>query len=155
MMTSSNGNISRVTGPLCGEFNGHGQFLSQRPVTQSFDVFFYLRPNKWLSTQSRRRWLETPSSSISPSPHPHPPRMILLLLMLVFVHWAARNRLRWNSNTNTFNKYVWMKSIWTWCLRNANHFVHGSMLQNKMDGAKIFLVERCLFVAPGQNGRNW
>ena len=37
MMTSSNGNVFRVTGPLCGEFT------AQRPVTQSFDVFFDLR----------------------------------------------------------------------------------------------------------------
>ena len=36
MMTSSNGNIFHVTGPLCGEFTG--EFPSQRPVTRSFDV---------------------------------------------------------------------------------------------------------------------
>ena len=35
MMTSSNGNIFRVTGHLCGEC----EFPAQRPVTQSFDVF--------------------------------------------------------------------------------------------------------------------
>ena len=40
MMTSSNGNIFRITGPLCGEFTG--EFPSQRPVTRSFDVFFDL-----------------------------------------------------------------------------------------------------------------
>ena len=60
-MTSSNGNIFRVTGLLCGEFPGHGEFPSQRPVTRSFDVFFGLRLNKRLSKQSRRRWFETPS----------------------------------------------------------------------------------------------
>ena len=43
MMTSSNGNIFHFTGPLCGEFTGHGEFPSQRPVAGSFDVFFYLR----------------------------------------------------------------------------------------------------------------
>ena len=32
-----------------------GGFLSQRPVTRSFDVFFDVRPNKRLSKQSRRR----------------------------------------------------------------------------------------------------
>ena len=32
-----------------------GEFPSQRPVTQSFDVFFDLSPNKRLSKQSRRR----------------------------------------------------------------------------------------------------
>ena len=45
MMTSSNGNIFRVTGPLCGEFTGPGEFPAQRPVTRSFDVYFDLRPN--------------------------------------------------------------------------------------------------------------
>ena len=45
MMTSSNGNIFRVTGPLCGEFTGPSEFPTQRPVTWSFDVFFDLRLN--------------------------------------------------------------------------------------------------------------
>ena len=49
MMTSSNGNIFRVTGPLCGEFTGPGEFPTQRPVTRSFDVFFDLRLNKRLN----------------------------------------------------------------------------------------------------------
>ena len=40
MMTSSNGNIFRVTGPWCGDFP------SQRPVTQSFYVSFGLRLDK-------------------------------------------------------------------------------------------------------------
>ena len=39
-MTSSNGNIFRVTGHLCGEFTG--EFPAQRPLTRSFDVFFDL-----------------------------------------------------------------------------------------------------------------
>ena len=37
-----------------------GGFPSQRPVTQSFDVFFDLRLKKRMSKQSRRRWFETP-----------------------------------------------------------------------------------------------
>ena len=53
MMTSSNGNIFRVTGPLCGEFP------AQRPVTRSFDVFFDLRLIKRLSKHSRGAWFET------------------------------------------------------------------------------------------------
>ena len=52
MMTSSNGNIFRETGPLCGEFTGPGEFPTQRPVTRSFDVLFDLRLNKRLSKQS-------------------------------------------------------------------------------------------------------
>ena len=52
-MTSSSGNIFGVTGPLCGEFTGLGEFPTQRPVTRSFDVFFDLRLNKRLSKQPR------------------------------------------------------------------------------------------------------
>ena len=64
MMTSSNGNIFRVTGPLCGEFTGPGEFPVQRPVTRSFDVFFNLRLNKRLSKQPWGWWFEMPSWSL-------------------------------------------------------------------------------------------
>ena len=59
MMTSSNGNIICVTGPLCGEFTG--DFPTLKLVTRSFDVFFDLRLNKPLSKQARGWWFETPS----------------------------------------------------------------------------------------------
>ena len=50
---------------LCeGNLSVTDGFPSQRPVTQSFDVFFDLRPNKRLSKQLRRRWFETPSRSL-------------------------------------------------------------------------------------------
>ena len=64
MMTSSNGNIFRVTGPLCGEFTGPGEFPTQRPVTRSFDVLFDLRLNKRLSKQPWGWWFETSSWSL-------------------------------------------------------------------------------------------
>ena len=63
IMTSSNGNLFRVTESLRGEPPVTGGFPSQRPVTRSFDVFFGLRLYKRLSKQSRRRWCETPSRS--------------------------------------------------------------------------------------------
>ena len=63
-MTSSNGNIFRVTGPFYGEFIGPGELLAQRPVTRSFDVFFDLRLNKRLSKQPWGWWFETPSWSL-------------------------------------------------------------------------------------------
>ena len=59
MMTSSNEDILHVTGPLCGEFTGPGDFPTQRQVTRSFDVYFDLRPNKRLSKQSWGWWFET------------------------------------------------------------------------------------------------
>ena len=58
MMTSSNGNIFRVTGPLCGEIS------TKRPVMRSFDVFLDLRLNKRLSKQSWGWWFETLSCSL-------------------------------------------------------------------------------------------
>ena len=64
MMTSSNENIFRVTGPLCGEFTGPGEFPTQRPVTRSFDVFFDLLRNKRLSKQPWGWWFATPSWSL-------------------------------------------------------------------------------------------
>ena len=64
MMTPSNGNIFRVTGPLGGEFTGPGEFPTQRPVTRSFDVFFDLRLNKRLSKQPWGWWFETQSWSL-------------------------------------------------------------------------------------------
>ena len=63
-MTSSNENIFRVTGHLCGEFTGPGEFPTQRPVTRSFDVLFDLRLNKRLIKQPWGWWFETPSWSL-------------------------------------------------------------------------------------------
>ena len=61
MMTSSNGNIFHVIGHLCGVFTGHRWSPAQRPVTQSFGVFFDMCLNKRLSKQSWCWWFETPS----------------------------------------------------------------------------------------------
>ena len=63
-MTSSNGNIFRVTGLCAGKSPGTGEFPARRPVTRSFDVFFDLRPNEQLSKQSWGWWFETPSHSL-------------------------------------------------------------------------------------------
>ena len=53
--------IFRVTGHLCGEFTGTGDFPAQRPMTRSFDGFFDLRLHKRLSKHSWGWWFETPS----------------------------------------------------------------------------------------------
>ena len=57
-----------------------GEFPSQRPVTRSFDVFFYLRLNKLLSKQSMYRWFEMPSRSLWRHCNPYqvnPPSLIV------------------------------------------------------------------------------
>ena len=68
MMTSSNGNIFRVTGPLCGNSQVTGEFPSPRPVTQSFEYFLNISLicalNKRLSEQSRGWRFETPSHTL-------------------------------------------------------------------------------------------
>ena len=65
MTTSSNGNIFRVTGPLCGEFTGHRWI----PVTKGqwrgalmFSLICALY--KRLGKQSWGWWFETPSRSL-------------------------------------------------------------------------------------------
>ena len=48
--------------PHCWSFvRVTGGFSSQRPVTRSFDVFFDVRLNNWLSKQSRCQWFKMPS----------------------------------------------------------------------------------------------
>ena len=63
MMTSSNGIIFRVTGPLCGEFSDHWWIPITITSGAEFDVFFELRLNKHFS-KSRLRWFGTPSRSL-------------------------------------------------------------------------------------------
>ena len=59
MVTSSNGNIFRVTGLSAGNTPVSGEFPIQRPVTRSFDVFFDMHLIKRLSKHSRGWWFET------------------------------------------------------------------------------------------------
>ena len=61
-MTSSNGNIFRVTVIYAGNSPVPGEFPAQRPVTRCFDVFLGL--NKRLSKQWWGWWLETPSNPL-------------------------------------------------------------------------------------------
>ena len=63
-MTSSNGNIFRVTGHLCGEFTGLRWIPRTKASDAGFGVFFDLRLNKRLSKQSWGWLLETLSWSL-------------------------------------------------------------------------------------------
>ena len=65
VMTSSNWNNFRVTGPLWGESTVYRWLPPQRPVTRCLVVFFDMRLNYiLLSNQSRLRWFETTSHSL-------------------------------------------------------------------------------------------
>ena len=59
MMTSSNGNIFRVTGHLCGEFTGDRWIPRTKASDAGLWWFVDLRLNKRLSKQSWGRWFET------------------------------------------------------------------------------------------------
>ena len=100
-MTSSNGNSFRVTGHLCGEFTGPGEFPAQRPVTRGFDVFFDLLPDKRLSKQWWGWWFETPSHSLWRHRNMHKrfyatQRTIKFLMFLI----STRLRFKW-ANTKS------------------------------------------------------
>ena len=51
MMTSSNGNIFRVTGPLCGDSPVTGAFPAQRPAKQSCDCLVCTWTNSWANNE--------------------------------------------------------------------------------------------------------
>ena len=111
MMTSSNGNIFRVTGLLCGEFTGPGEFPTQRPVTWSFDVFFDLRLGKRLSKQPRGWWFETSSWSLWRHCNVHCDPEITMLEFRLFTTYMytelylLQNASKLYSNINTFNAF--------------------------------------------------
>ena len=82
-MTSSNGNIFRVTGHLCGEFTGPGEFPTQMPVMRSFDGFFDISLNKRLSKQPLGWGFETPSWSLWRHYNEH------IVLRIISLHMAS------------------------------------------------------------------
>ena len=64
MRTSSNGNIFRVTGPLCGEFTGHRWIPLTKASEAELWCFIWCALEQRLSKHSRCRWFETPSFSL-------------------------------------------------------------------------------------------
>ena len=67
MMTSSNGNIFRITWLLAicgGEFTGHRWILRTKASDADLWCFLWSAPKKRLSKQSRGWWFETSSRSL-------------------------------------------------------------------------------------------
>ena len=60
VMSSSNGSVFRVAGPLWGKPPVAGGFPLQRASNSGFDVLFDVGLNKLLNKQPNRRWFETP-----------------------------------------------------------------------------------------------
>ena len=82
-----------------------GEFPAQRPVTQSFDVFFDLRLNKRLSKQSRDWWFETAAWSLWRHRNASVPNM-LLPNQMQFIHalllWYVNKILRLFAMLDTY-----------------------------------------------------
>ena len=114
MMTSSNGNFFRVTGPLCEEFTGPGEFPAQRPVTRSFDVFFDPRLNKRLNKQPWGWCFETPSWSLWRHCNVqrnsfHPPISTVFIFAATSLTHRDRDTMAANFLTTFSNAFSWMR----------------------------------------------
>ena len=106
-----------------------GEFPSQRPVTQSFDVFFVLRLNKRLRKQSCGWWFETPSCSFWRHCNDHGtsiPRGVL--------YYVIQNTLKPISITwvRPWQRYYWQLTQWSW----VTH-MYAQILACRVLGAKL------------------
>ena len=86
-----------------------GEFLAQRPVTRSFDVFFDLRLTKWFSKQWWGRWFDT-----QPCPLWRHRNVLGQGHAPVFqCEWSSRGRyvhkivIDRNQTTTKYRQYVW------------------------------------------------
>ena len=142
MMTSSNGNIFRVTGHLCGESPVPGEFPAQKPVTRSFHAFLDLRLNKPLSKQSWGWRFETLSH---PSCRHCDDKTAGYLIVYVELHEEVISQTHQLVNRRTSDKTKCMhgfhrKNDIEHCKRN----IHNELLMNKdINGACIYHYSSC------------
>ena len=82
-----------------------GEFPTQRPVTQSFDVFFDLRLHKRLSKQSWGRWFETSSCSL-------------------WRHCNGELCIKWKCNSNylQLGSVLLFRTLYTKCINAIKHY---------------------------------
>ena len=81
-----------------------GEFLTQKPVTRSFDVYFYLCPNKRLSKHSWGWWIETPSR----------PLIRHRNVCIMWLMWAGRCNVR-------VTEGVLLEALDRWISKYFNH----------------------------------
>ena len=94
-----------------------GEFPAQRPVTRSFDVYFDLRPNKWLSKQSWGWWFETLACSLWR--HRNEVRIVVLYFVLVMLPFNLCDVLRFNfQGLNSLSGQMSYRKI-SWSLKAA------------------------------------
>ena len=89
-----------------------GGLPSQRPLTQSLNVLFDLRLNKWLSKQSRRGWFETPSRAQNMT------ILYWLNMYMVPMNLSANGPLQHDSLDVTFQGSCYNSNHQLWCCAN-------------------------------------
>ena len=90
MTTSSNGNVFRVTGPLCGEFTGHWWI----PLTKvrAAELWSFLWSASWINDWSW--WFETPSRSLWRHCNEYA-QPVWIMILLLFTLWHITKGTIW------------------------------------------------------------
>ena len=107
-----------------------GEFLSQRSVTRSFDVFFDLRQNKRLSKPSRRQWFDTQSRSLWCNCNEHIIKRCHFLFLPIFLE-NENDSIATAHGNFTYLLYCQLRFIWDTFTspnehknnRNTNNFI--------------------------------
>ena len=85
----------RVTGHLCGEFTGPGEFPAQRPVTLSFDVFVDLK----LTTD----WVNKREAGDLRCYHTH---YDVIVMKVSSLYWCTKMPLGYRVTSNQYVDYT-------------------------------------------------
>ena len=122
-MTSSNGNILRVTGHLCREFTGHRRIPRTKASDAQFWCLFYLRLNERFSLHSWRWWFETPSGPLSRHSNDSPSLMNYGVPFLGYFGWKNLKRncflLRFDYLIALQNDICYSSSELNWCFNQT------------------------------------
>ena len=142
MMTSSNGNIYCVTGPLWAEFIYHRGIPSQRPVAWSFNVFFYVRlENGWANNGNAAVVVFMMTSLYRNGWTFH----------LSLSHWL-KNYIEMKASSHRITRFLhFIRKLFVLRLLNLWHRQFGTIeviLKRSFCTVKIgYMVDCCLFVA--------
>ena len=90
MMTTSNGNIFRVKGPLCGKFTGPRWIPRTKASDAELWCFLWSASEQMIDYTSRCRWFGTPSRS----------------------SWCHCNECKWNQNIHSKVLYSLPQHWW-------------------------------------------
>ena len=99
-MTSSNGNIFCITGPLCWQFTSDRWIPLTNANGAELYVFFDGHLNKRLSQQLIYQWFETPSCSLWRHPNDS---TTTLMKINICIKWIDTNW-RYNQKKTKYNK---------------------------------------------------